>query len=234
MARGLLHGSGMPRSSNASAAATASAPNASTLPSHSELRRRATSAPRSLRRADHSAFEAACLPLSTELYGAALRLTRNPDDARDLVQETLLRAMVAWPRFAEGSNVRAWLYRILTNSFINVYRKRRRHQRFAAERPGDTRMAVYGTADDHTASPTETLAADTLSDEVTAALAGLGCDYRDVVERADLAGERYKDIADALCVPIGTVMSRLFRARRQLETELTDYAARDWGLRKAA
>ena len=174
------------------------------------------------------------MPLSGELYGAALRLARNPDDARDLVQETLLRAMVAWSRFAEGSNVRAWLYRILTNSFINVYRKRRRHQRFAVERPGDTRMAVYGTADDHAADATEAITAGTLSDEVTAALAGLGGDYREVVERADLSGERYKDIADALAVPIGTVMSRLFRARRQLEGELTEYAARDWGLRKAA
>jgi RNA polymerase sigma-70 factor (ECF subfamily) len=73
-----------------------------------------------------------------------------------------------------------------------------------------------------------------LSDEVAAALAKLGPDYRAVVERADLSGERYKDIADALDVPIGTVMSRLFRARRQLETDLTDFAARDWGLRKAA
>lgn len=211
-----------------------SSPNACAIPDHSELRRRATQAPRELRRADHTAFEAACMPLSGELYGAAVRLTRNPDDARDLVQETLMRAMVAWSRFAEGSNVRAWLYRILTNSFINIYRKRRRHQRFAVERPGDTRMAVYGTADDHAADLTEALTADTLSDEVTAALAGLGGDYREVVERADLSGQRYKDIADALAVPIGTVMSRLFRARRQLEGELTDYAERDWGLRKAA
>lgn len=205
-----------------------------TVPAHSEIRRKTESAPRSLRRADHAAYEAACLPMSGELYAAALRLTRNPDDARDLVQETLLRAMVAWGRFEEGTNVRAWLYRILTNSFINIYRKRRRHQRFATERPGDTRMAVYGTTEDHAADPTEAMTADLLSDEVKAALSGLGPDYREVVERADLSGERYKDIADALAVPIGTVMSRLFRARRQLEGELTDYAARDWGLRKAA
>jgi RNA polymerase sigma-70 factor (ECF subfamily) len=174
------------------------------------------------------------LPHSTELYAAAMRLTRNPDDAHDLVQETLLRAMTAWSRFEEGTNVRAWLYRILTNSFINIYRKRRRHQRFATERPGDTRMAVYGTPDDHAADPTEAMTAEQLSDEVKTALAGLAPDYREVVERADLSSERYKDIADALAVPIGTVMSRLFRARRQLETELTDFAARDWGLRKAA
>lgn len=172
--------------------------------------------------------------MSGELYAAALRLTRNPDDARDLVQETLLRAMVAWGRFEEGTNVRAWLYRILTNSFINIYRKRRRHQRFATERPGDTRMAVYGTPEDHAADPTEAMTAELLSDEVAAALDDLGPDYREVVQRADLGNERYKDIADALAVPIGTVMSRLFRARRQLEVALTDYAAKDWGLRKAA
>jgi len=222
----------MPRTASADSAPSSS--NAATIPDHSSLRRRATAAPRELRRGDHSAFEAACLPLQGELYGAALRLARNPDDARDLVQETLMRAMVAWSRFAEGSNVRAWLYRILTNSFINVYRKRRRHQRFAVERPADTRRAVYGTPDDHVSDPTQALDAELLSDEVVAALAGLGSGYREVVERADLCGERYRDIADALAVPIGTVMSRLFRARRQLEGELTDYAARDWGFRKAA
>ncbi|MEZ4404773.1 MAG: sigma-70 family RNA polymerase sigma factor [Kofleriaceae bacterium] len=220
----------MPRTSSKPAAPAA----APAVPARSELRRRDTRAPRELRQPDHAGFEAACLPMSNELYAAALRLTRNPDDARDLVQETLLRAMTAWCRFEAGTNVRAWLYRILTNSFINIYRKRRRHQRFATERPGDTLAAVYGTPDDHAADPTEALTAQLLSDEVTAALAQLGPDYRDVVERADLGGERYKDIADALAVPIGTVMSRLFRARRQLETQLSDYAARDWGLRKAA
>ena len=109
-------------------------------PARSELRRKTKNAPRAVRIAegsgpvrvpaqDHSAFAAACLPYSNELTGAALRLSRNPDDARDLVQETLMRAMMAWGRFEEGSNVRAWLHRILVNSFINGYRKRRRHQR---------------------------------------------------------------------------------------------------------
>jgi RNA polymerase sigma-70 factor (ECF subfamily) len=211
-----------------------------TVPARSALRRKTTAAPRSLRApvpaasAAHAGFAAECLPLAGELQGAALRLTRNPDDARDLVQETLLRAMVAWSRFAPGSNVRAWLYRILTNSFINGYRKRRRHQRFATERPGDARMAVYGTTEDHTGDLAAALTEELLSDEVRAALARLGDDYREVVQRADLSGARYKDIADALDLPIGTVMSRLFRARRQLEGELREFAARDWGLRKAA
>jgi RNA polymerase sigma-70 factor (ECF subfamily) len=214
-------------------------------PARSEIRRKTKNAPRAVRIAegsgpvrvpakDHSAFAAACLPYSNELTGAALRLSRNPDDARDLVQETLMRAMMAWGRFEEGSNVRAWLHRILVNSFINGYRKRRRHQRFAAERPGDARMAIYGTIDDCTPDPEVAITDDMLSDEVKVALAHLGDDYREVVARADLSGEKYKDIATALRLPIGTVMSRLFRARRQLEGELRDYAARDWGLKKAA
>ena len=176
----------------------------------------------------HHAFEAACLPHQAEMYGVAMRICRNPDHAKDLVQETLMRAMVAWDSFQTGSNLRAWLFRILTNAFINGYRKRRRHQRFATERPGDALAALYGTDVDHT----ETL--DELCDEVKTALDRLGPEYRDVVERADLRGEKYKDIADALEVPIGTVMSRLFRARRVLETELRGFAARDYGIARAA
>src|SRR5262245_26806482 len=85
----------------------------------------------------HDDFAAACLPHRGELFGVAMRLARSSDDAKDLVQETLIRAMCAWDRFEPGTNLRAWLLRILTNSFINGYRKRRRHARFAAERPGD-------------------------------------------------------------------------------------------------
>ncbi len=182
----------------------------------------------------HRAFAGACLPHQGELYGVAMRICRDPDTAKDLVQETLMRAMVAWDSFEPGSNVRAWLFRILTNSFINGYRKRRRHQRFANERPGDALTALYGRDQDHTDDLEETLCGNQLSDEVKSALDHLGADYRDVVERADLRGEKYKDIADALELPIGTVMSRLFRARRQLESELAGFAARDYGIRKAA
>ncbi|MEO8705077.1 MAG: sigma-70 family RNA polymerase sigma factor, partial [Kofleriaceae bacterium] len=92
----------------------------------------------------HRPFEAACLPHQAELFGVAMRICRDPDTAKDLVQETLLRAMVAWDSFQPGSNLRAWLFRILTNAFINGYRKRRRHQRFATERPGDALSALYG------------------------------------------------------------------------------------------
>jgi RNA polymerase sigma-70 factor (ECF subfamily) len=182
----------------------------------------------------HSEFEAACLPHQGELFGVAMKLAREPELARDLVQETLLRAMVAWASFEPGSNVRAWLFRILTNAFINGYRKRRRHHRLATERPGDTLSALYGVDRDHTEELDEALCAAELCDEVRAALDRLGPEYRDVVERADLRGEKYRDIAEALDLPIGTVMSRLFRARRVLEAELAGVAARDWGIKRAA
>ncbi len=209
------------------------------VPARSSIVRRPTSAPRtSLRVAatadTHREFAVACLPHQQELYAVAMRIARDPDTAKDLVQETLLRAMVAWDSFEPGSNLRAWLFRILTNAFINGYRKRRRHQRFANERPGDALTALYGRDQDTTDDLEDSLYGNQLSDEVEGALAKLGPDYRDVVERADLRGEKYKDIADALHVPIGTVMSRLFRARRVLETELAGFAARDYGIRRAA
>jgi RNA polymerase sigma-70 factor, ECF subfamily len=182
----------------------------------------------------HQAFEVACLPHQAELFGVAMRICRDPDTAKDLVQETLLRAMVAWDSFQPGSNLRAWLFRILTNAFINGYRKRRRHQRFATERPGDALNALYGRDQDHTDDLEAEMFGEELCDEVKTALDRLGPEYRDVVERADLKGEKYKDIADALHVPIGTVMSRLFRARRVLETELAGFAARDYGIKRAA
>ena len=182
----------------------------------------------------HQAFEIACIPHQQELFGVAMRICRDPDTAKDLVQETLLRAMCAWDSFQTGSNLRAWLFRILTNAFINGYRKRRRHQRFATERPGDALIALYGRDQDRTDDLEEAVIEDELCDEVKTALDRLGPEYRDVVERADLKGEKYKDIADALHVPIGTVMSRLFRARRVLETELAGFAAKDYGIKRAA
>jgi RNA polymerase sigma-70 factor, ECF subfamily len=181
-----------------------------------------------------SSFDAEVLPYQQELYANALRLTRQPADAADLVQETLMRAYVAWDRFEPGSNCRAWLLRILTNSFINNYRRRRRHRRFATERPEEAVAVFYGDEPKRAADPERELLADALGDEVSAALDTLGDDYRKVVELADLRGIRYRDIAAELDIPIGTVMSRLFRARRQLEARLEDYAAADYGIRRAA
>jgi len=215
-----------------------------TIPTSSRIVRQTVAAPRAAVRAEgsgptkvanpHTAFSVACIPHQAELYGVAMRICRDPDTAKDLVQETLMRAMCAWASFEPGSNLRAWLFRILTNAFINGYRKRRRHQKFSTERPGDALIALYGRDQDRTDDLEEELCENQLSDEVEDALGHLGADYRDVVERADLKGEKYKDIADALHVPIGTVMSRLFRARRVLETELAGFAARDYGIKRAA
>lgn len=179
-------------------------------------------------------FEDVVLPHRDELYACALRYTRNPGDAEDLVQEALMRAFAAWGRFIPGSNARAWVFRILTNSFINTCRRRKRQRRFATETPDDAERALYGSARPRAArDPEAAMLADRLSDEVVVALQRLADDYRDVVLLADLGGVRYRDIAEQLGLPIGTVMSRLFRARRQLERELGDYAARDYGIRRA-
>lgn len=185
-------------------------------------------------RALAASFEAECLPHRNELYAVALRMTRVPADAHDLVQETLLRAYAAWAGFEAGSNCRAWLFRILTNSYINIYRKRYRHHRIAKARPDDTLTAAHPGDGVHARSPEDTMLACTFGDEVTRALDMLGADYRTVVEMADLQGICYREIAAALGVPIGTVMSRLFRARRQLEGELSAFAAARYGIRRAA
>lgn len=179
-------------------------------------------------------FEAEVIPLADELYASALRYTKNSGDAEDLVQETMLRALAAWKRFIPGSNCRAWLFRILTNSFINNYRRRRRHRKFAHETGDDCVVALYGNDLHKSVDPQREMIKHTLSDEVSTALDALGDDYRRVVELADLEGIRYREIAERLGVPIGTVMSRLFRARRQLEEALREFAAEDYGITRAA
>ena len=166
------------------------------------------------------------MPLSGELYGAALRLTRNPDDARDLVQETLMRAMVAWSRFAEGSNVRAWLYRILTNSFINTYRKKQREP-VTVEGPDDIdEWYLFDRLGAGSVEPSaESEVLEQLPDEdVQRALEALPEGFRMAVLLADVQGFSYKEIAEMLHIPIGTVMSRLHRGRKALEKALWDTA----------
>jgi RNA polymerase sigma-70 factor, ECF subfamily len=179
-------------------------------------------------------FAATVLPHREELLAAALRYTRNRADAEDLVQDTFARALGAWSRFEPGSNCRAWLFRILTNGFISGYRRRRRHNRFTHETGDDAVTAFYGDTGERAGNPQEALVEAGLGDEVESALAELGEDYLKVVLLADLRGARYRDIATQLGVPIGTVMSRLFRARRQLEERLRDYAAADYGIHRAA
>jgi RNA polymerase sigma-70 factor, ECF subfamily len=171
-------------------------------------------------------FERDVLPLLPSLYGAAMRMTRNPSDAEDLVQDTYLRAFRGFAGFKEGTNLKAWLYRILTNSFINTYRKKQREPQIV-DGPDDVdEWYLYdrlGGRSVELSAENEVL--DQIPDaDVKGALESLSENFRLAVLLADVEGFSYKEIAEIMDVPIGTVMSRLHRGRKALEKALWETA----------
>lgn len=169
------------------------------------------------------------------LYSAALRMTRNPADAEDLVQETYLKAYRAFPSFQEGTYLKAWLYKILTNTFINSYRaKRRRPEETDIEDVEDLYLyrRLSGTDTDSSRSAEEDFLDRFTDDEVKGAIESLPEAFRIAVILADVEGFSYKEIAEITEVPIGTVMSRLHRGRRALQKALAEFGV-ERGLVKA-
>ena len=177
--------------------------------------------------ADPADFADAAMPLMDQLYSAALRMTRNPADAEDLVQEAYLKAYRGYERFEEGTNLKAWMYRILTNSYINRYRAKQR-------RPDESDLAdvedmylyrrLSGENAEIGASAEDAFLNSVTDDAVKTAIEAIPENFRIAVLLADVEGFAYKEIAEILDIPIGTVMSRIHRGRKALEKQLHDYA----------
>jgi len=171
-------------------------------------------------------FEEQALPFMDQLYAAAMRMTRNPADAADLVQETFVKAFASWSTFKQGTNLKAWLYRILTNTYINIYRKKQREPYQSAI--DDLEDWQLGGAESTTSSSTRSAEAEAIdrmpASAVKDALQAVPEDFRLAVYLADVEGFAYQEIADIMKTPIGTVMSRLHRGRRMLRDLLADYA----------
>jgi len=171
-------------------------------------------------------FEAAAMPFVDALYNTAYRMTRNTEDAEDLVQETYFKAYRYYDKFQEGTNFKAWLFKILKNTFINNYRKRQKAppQSDFAEIEGAFESQLSEEVTRQMKSPEEEVLEHVLDEDVQRALDILPPDYRMAVILADLEGFSYKEIAEILELPVGTVMSRLYRGRKLMEAAMLEYA----------
>ncbi len=171
-------------------------------------------------------FEEQAIPFMDQLYAAAMRMTRNPADAADLVQETFVKAYAAFGQFQQGTNLKAWLYRILTNTFINLYRKNQRNPyQGTIDDLEDWQLGNAISATATTTRSAEAEAIDHLPDSaVKDALQAIPEDFRLAVYLADVEGFSYQEIADIMKTPVGTVMSRLHRGRKMLRELLASYA----------
>lgn len=179
------------------------------------------------RRSSRKEFEQIALPHLDSMYGVAYRLTRNQGDAEDLVQDALVRAYRFWHTFQKETNCKAWLLKILTNTFLNHYQKRKRGREVLAAAVNEqhaTDGVLVHEGSRAAQDPEGALIERMISDDVATALANLPPDFRAAVVLCDLEGLSYKEIADAMDCPVGTVMSRLHRGRKLLQKELYDYA----------
>lgn len=178
---------------------------------------------------DRESFEAEVLPQLDSLYRLALRLTTDPTRAEDLVQDTVLKAFRSWQRFQPGTNIRSWLFTILRNTFINEYRRRQREPIPMDLETIEPYATFRGTDEE---DPEGTFFSQIVDGKVLEAIDALPEDFREVLVLSDVENLSYAEIADVLGLPVGTVKSRLFRARRQLQRALYDHAVEMGYLRK--